>query len=131
MSPRGIGVVQVVTAALALILVGVGLWALIAPHGFYAQAATYPPYNRHLVHDVGAFALGLGACLAAGLLMRDALLAVLAGNAAGAVAHVVGHVVDRGQGGRASDPITFGVVALVLVALTVVRWTQASTAAGR
>jgi hypothetical protein len=113
---------RVVTAALALVLVLVGLWALVAPHGFYESAATYPPYNRHLVHDIGAFALGLGACLVAGLLIRDALLAALAGATTFGGAHFAAHVADRDLGGNASDPYTFGVVALVLAALTLARW---------
>jgi NAD(P)H-binding len=44
-----------------------GVWALFAPHLFFAVIATYPPYNRHLFHDVGAFQLGIAAALAAGI----------------------------------------------------------------
>jgi hypothetical protein len=116
-----IRIIRVVTAVLALLLVGVGLWALIAPHSFYENAATYPPYNRHLIHDIGALAIGLGGCLVAGLLVRDALLAVLAGNTIGAAAHFVSHVLDRSLGGNASDPVTFGILALILAALTIAR----------
>ncbi|MEY2443025.1 MAG: hypothetical protein QOJ46_2451 [bacterium] len=116
-------VIRAATAVLALLLIGAGLWAMIAPHAFYATAATYPPYNRHLVHDVGALAIGLGSCLVAGLLFRDALLAVLAGNTIGAATHFVSHVADRSLGGHASDPVTFGVLALLLALLTLARWT--------
>jgi hypothetical protein len=115
-------IIQAVTAVLALALLGLGLWAMIAPHGFYESAATYPPYNRHFIHDVGALLIGLGSCLVAGLLVRDALLAVLAGNTIGAVAHFVSHVVDRSLGANASDPVTFGVLALVFALLTSARW---------
>ena len=100
---------------------------MIAPHGFYEAAATYPPYNRHFIHDIGALLIGLGACLVAGLLVRDALLAVLAGNTIGAAAHFVSHVVDRSLGANASDPVTFGVLALVFAALTLTRWTGRGT----
>jgi len=125
-----IRIIRVVTAVLALLLVGIGLWALTAPHAFYETAATYPPYNRHLVHDIGALAIGLGSCLFAGLLVRDALLAVLAGNTIGAAAHFVSHVLDRSLGGNASDPVTFGVLALIFAALTLARWMRrAETAA--
>jgi hypothetical protein len=117
-------IVQVLTTVLALVLVGIGLWALLAPHAFYDSAATYPPYNRHLIHDIGAFALGLGACLVAGLVLRDALLAVLAGNSVAALAHFGGHLADRSMGGRASDPLTFGVLAFAFVTLTLARWRQ-------
>lgn len=110
------------TALIAVLLIGLGLWAMIAPHDFFANAATYPPYNRHLVHDVGALLIGLGSCLVAGLLVQDALLAVLIGNTIGAAAHFVSHVLDRSLGGHASDPVTFGVLAVVLAALTLARW---------
>jgi len=66
-----------VTGAVALLLIGLGLWAMVAPDTFYSSIATYPPYSPHLVHDVGAFQIGLGACLALALLVRDALLAGL------------------------------------------------------
>lgn len=115
-------VIQGATALLALLLVGLGLWAMIAPHDFFANAATYAPYNRHFIHDIGALLIGLGSCLLAGLLLSDALLAVLAGNTIGAVAHFVSHVVDRSLGGNASDPVTFGVLALVFALLTLARW---------
>ena len=38
---------RVVTGSLALVLVLVGLWALVAPHGFYESSATYPPFVHH------------------------------------------------------------------------------------
>jgi hypothetical protein len=117
-------IVQGTTAVLALLLAGLGLWAMIAPHSFFDNAATYPPYNEHLVHDVGALLIGLGGCLVAGLLVLDALLAVLIGNTIGAAAHAVSHVLDHDLGGQSSDPVTFGVLALIFAALTVARWTM-------
>ena len=120
--PGRIRTIEAVTLLLAFVSVGAGLWAMIDPHAFYANAATYPPYSRHFIHDIGAFQLGLGSCLVAGLLLRDALLAVLAGNAIGALAHLVGHVVDRSEGGKSSDPITFGVIAFAFVLLVAGRW---------
>jgi hypothetical protein len=115
-------VIHGATAVLALLLIGGGLWAMIAPHAFYLNAAPYPPYNRHFIHDVGALVIGLGSCLVAGLLVRDALLAVLAGNTIGAAAHFVSHVADRSLGGHASDPVTVGVLALLFALLTLARW---------
>jgi hypothetical protein len=112
-------------AGLALISIAAGLWAMIAPRSFYLNAAPFPPYNRHLFHDIGAFQIGLGACLAASLLLTDALLVVLAGNAFAGVAHFVGHVADRSEGGHASDPFVFGLLAVFVVALTIARWVSA------
>lgn len=121
---------QVLAAALSLLSVGLGLWAMLAPESFFAVVATYPPYNRHLVHDLGAFQLGLGGCLGMALFVRSALLAALAGTAIGAVAHFASHVVDRGLGGRPGDVMTVGVLAAVLVALTALQAARVGRAHG-
>jgi hypothetical protein len=113
---------RVCVAVLGFISIGAGLWAMLGPHGFYDQAATFPPYSRHFIHDLGAFQIGLGSCLLAALVLDDALLVVLIGNALAALAHFAGHVAGRSIGGRSSDPFTFGALALVIVLLTVVRW---------
>jgi hypothetical protein len=107
---------------LGLTSIGAGLWAMVAPHSFDDQAATFPPYNRHFIHDIGAFQIGLGSCLIAALAFTDALLAVLIGNALGAISHFAGHVADRSIGGQSSDPYTFAALALLMVVLAVVRW---------
>ena len=99
-----------------------GAWALISPTSFYESIATYPPYNEHLIHDLGAFQIGIGAALVGGVVLRSALLVGLAGSAAGSVAHFISHVIDRGAGGRASDPISIGVIAAVLVIGFVWAW---------
>ena len=121
MKPNATRVIQAAVAVLALISIAAGLWAMSAPHSFYVNAAPFPPYNAHLFHDIGAFQIGLGACLAAGLLVGDALLAVLAGNTFAGVAHFIGHVVDRSEGGHASDPFVFGFLAALMLVLTVAR----------
>jgi hypothetical protein len=114
--------VRVATAALAAALAGVGLWALVEAHSFFEVAAPYEPFNPHFIHDIGAFALGLAGCLAAALVVRDGLLAALLGASAFGVAHFAAHVRDHDLGGSASDPYTFGVVALVFAGLAFARW---------
>lgn len=109
------------TGLLALTTLAAGLWAMVWPRSFHLIVAPFPPYSQHLVHDIGAFQIGLGACLVAGLLLRDALLVVLAGNTIGATAHFVSHVLDRAEGGHSSDPATIGALALLLTALTFAR----------
>jgi hypothetical protein len=121
--PIPIRTIQATVAVLALVSLAAGLWAMIDARSFYLDAAPFPPYNVHLLHDIGAFQIGLGACLVAGLLLHDALLAVLVGNTFAGVAHFVAHVVDRTRGGHASDPYVFGVLALLLIALTAARAT--------
>ena len=108
---------RVIVGLVGLALVGSGLWAMLAPESFYASVAVYPPYNRHFIHDIGAFMLGLGATLGFALALGDALLVALAGNAVGALAHFISHSVDRDLGGQASDPLTFGIFAVLLVGL--------------
>jgi hypothetical protein len=118
-------VLRAAVLVLALISIAAGLWALIDARSFYLDAATYPPYNRHFIHDIGAFQLGLGACLALSLVAGDALAVVLAGNAVANVAHFLAHVADRDLGGNASDPVTFGILAALFVALAALRWRSA------
>jgi hypothetical protein len=100
---------------------GVGIWAFFSPRSFYESLATYPPYNPHLLRDIGAFNFGIGMTLLAALRFRDALLVALTGAAGAAVAHALSHLIDRGQGGRATDPYLLAVFAVLLVAAAVVR----------
>lgn len=112
---------RVLVGLATVVLVVSGLWAMVALESFYASVALYPPYNRHFIHDIGAFMLGLGATLAFALALGDALLVALVGNATGAVAHFVSHAVDRELGGQSTDPLTFGMFAVLLLGLAVWR----------
>ena len=99
-----------------------GLWAFVAPESFFENAATFPPYNEHLIRDIGVFQLGLGSALLLAAFLRDAMLAVLMGASVGAVAHVVAHVIDRDlSGDPAVDLPAFGIVALLLIAGAIAR----------
>ncbi|MFC9997053.1 hypothetical protein [Nocardia sp. NPDC127526] len=83
----------------------VGLWAVFAPESFYDDFPGFGtrwvspdgPYNHHLVGDVGAFFLALGAIAAFALYHRDSMI----GRAAGlgwlvfSVPHFVYHVTHR------------------------------------
>lgn len=122
MKHRIIPIIEATTLAVALTSLAAGAWAMTAPASFYRTIAPFPPYSQHLIHDIGAFQIGLGACLVAGLLLPDALLAALVGNTAGAAAHAASHLIDRDHGGHPSDPLTIAAVALLLAALTMARW---------
>lgn len=107
---------KVVAALAAVSYLAFGIWAFAAPESFAENIANFPPYSRHLVHDLGVFGIALGVAAAAGLLFSDALTAMLAAVAAGSLLHGVSHIVDQGLGGRLSDPWTvsvFGVVTLL------------------
>ena len=55
--PRWIGLVGGVS------LVAFGVWAMVGPRSFFDTLATFDPYNQHLIQDIGAFQIGLGAVL--------------------------------------------------------------------
>ena len=108
----------IIVAAFGLFTFAFGVWALVDTSSFYEEIAKFEPYNRHFLHDVGAFQMGLGACLLFALVWRgDAILAVLGGATVGAVAHWVAHIGDEDLGGRSSDPVTLGIIAVVLTAV--------------
>ena len=117
-------IIQVVAAGIGLFFfVGLGLWAFFDPQSFFDEIALFPPYNEHLLHDVGAFQVGLGGTLLLALMWKtDALLAALGGVGVGAVLHFIAHVEDTDLGGRDSDPFTIGVIALVIVGAAAWRW---------
>lgn len=102
-------------AAVGAIVAGTGVWAFLAPRSFYDVIATYPPYNEHFLHDLGAFIVGLGAAFLALVRWRDGLTVALVANASAAVLHAVAHIMDRDLGGKASDPWLLSAVALLFL----------------
>jgi uncharacterized protein YjeT (DUF2065 family) len=115
---------RVVAAAAGLLLVATGLWAFTAPRSFYEVVATYPPFNQHLLHDIGAFNLGLGAALLLALAWADGLLVALGGVGVGAAAHALAHWLDRELGGSPADPWYLTAFAVLLLAAAARRWKE-------
>lgn len=112
-----------------------GGWALADPSGFFDTVAVFEPYNAHFVRDIGAFQVGLGATLLlAAFVTSDALVATLIGVGAGAVLHVVSHVVSLDDGGAPEVDVPFlSVLGAVLLVAGAVRWArirQAPAASG-
>ena len=105
----------------ALVFLIPGAWSFLWPESFHRTIATFDPFNLHLFHDLGAFQLGIGVALLGALFWRDALTVALLGGFAGAAVHFVSHVMDRDLGGRASDPVTLGILAAILLAAFVLR----------
>ena len=118
---------KISTAPRAIALVGAlffgvtGPWAFFAPESFFDTVATYPPYNEHLFHDLGAFQLGLAVVLLAALWRADALFVVLVGAGTGSVFHALAHFMDTDLGGRDSDPWLLSAFAALLVVGAVLR----------
>lgn len=89
---------------------------MVAPESFFERVANWPPYNQHFVHDIGALQLGLAAVLGTALVARGGITVALAGASIGSAFHTWSHFMDRGEGGRDSDPWVFGVLTLMFVA---------------
>ena len=115
----------------------VGIWALLAPESLYddagvggrSWASAFPPYNEHLVRDVGGLNLALAVLLvfAAIFLERRLVQAASVGALAFAVPHVVFHAAHIGRfstGDQVAGGVALAlavVIPLVLLLLTSVR----------
>ena len=88
------GMVRVTWVLAVASLVVTGLWPLVSPDTFFDALVAFPPYNAHLMRDVGVFTLGLAGALLAAVRFKDTLLVALIGASTVAIAHVVSHVVD-------------------------------------
>jgi hypothetical protein len=107
----------------ALTFLSAGLWAMAAPRSFFDHLATFEPYNQHLIQDIGAFQIGIGAVLALAVLRptMGALAVALLGSGLGGAFHALSHVIGRDLGGRpASDIPIFSVTAAVLLSAGVI-----------
>ncbi|MDQ1445264.1 MAG: hypothetical protein QOI20_1728 [Acidimicrobiaceae bacterium] len=99
-----------------------GVWAFVSPHSFFDTIATFKPYNKHFLHDAGAFQIGLGLALLLGLTRLNTLATVLTASAAASVFHELAHILDRDLGGKTTDPIGLGIVALLTIAAAAAAW---------
>ena len=95
--------VRSVVLVCAASMLSLGLWAVVAPRSF-AGWISFPPYNEHLIHDAGAFQIGIGVALLLSLLLDDVLTVALGGFLAGGTLHVFNHAMDGHLGGHPSDP---------------------------
>jgi hypothetical protein len=119
---------------LALLLLGVpqagiGLWALIAPQGWYDSfpgagrhwLPAFGPYNEHFAVDAGAglFAAGALAILAAIWLERRVVQVAMVGFLAWSVPHAIWHLTALDALGTTDNAINVTLLA-VTVALPVI-----------
>jgi hypothetical protein len=94
--------VRAVLAVLALLDIGTGLWAVLAPADWYTNfpglgrhwVVSTGPLNEHLVTDAGAGFLAIGAALlvAALWMARPAIITALAAVLAQGVPHFIFHI---------------------------------------
>ena len=84
-------------AVLALITLVVGAWQYFAPRSFYTDIPTVaadPPFNQHLMTDVGGLGLALAVVLGAAAVTMERLLirVALAAYLVYSVSHLLFHV---------------------------------------
>jgi PPOX class probable F420-dependent enzyme len=120
----------VVTVLAGVFAVAVGFWALLAP-GSFADFIDFPPENDHLLHDVGAFQLGLGTTLLLAAAWADGLAVALAGFFVANTAHTVNHATDLDLGGRDSDWVLLGILSVLVAVALVLRLRQLGYVVGR
>jgi hypothetical protein len=112
--------VTIIAALSGTWMVAVGLWALLAPRSF-ANWIDFPPYAEHLLHDVGAFQIGIGLSLLAALAWSDAKSVALLGFVVAGVIHTVNHTIDLDLGGHTADIWVIGASTVLAGAALAVR----------
>ena len=112
--------VTIVVALSGTWMLAVGLWALLAPRSF-ATWIDFPPYAEHLLHDVGAFQIGIGLGLLVALAWSDAKSVALLGFVVAGVIHTVNHTIDLDLGGHTADIWLIGASTVLAGAALVVR----------
>jgi len=104
-----------------------GLWSLISPGSFFDALVAFPPYNAHLMRDIGAFTLGPAGALLALIRVKDALAVTLIGASTASVAHVLSHIIDSDKGGNPTDVPLLAILAALLVVGTALRLREVRT----
>lgn len=112
--------VTIITALSGGWMLAVGFWALLAPRSF-ADWIDFPPYAEHLLHDVGAFQIGIGLSLLAALAWSDATSVALLGFVVAGVIHTVNHTLDLDLGGHSVDIWLIGASTVLAGAALLVR----------
>lgn len=95
----------------AVSMLSLGCWAFLLPRSF-AEFIAYPPFNEHLIHDAGAFQIGLGVTLLAAA-WSDPVLVALSGFVVASGLHTLSHFMDRHVGGHAADVPALGLLTLI------------------
>src|SRR4051794_28187862 len=108
--------VRIALIYLAVVNGIIGIWASLAPRGFYDDfpgggrvwVAVDGPFNQHLVRDVGAWALGLTVVFVAAAWLMSRHLVTAAGAAAlvSSLPHAIYHSRHADVIGAAGDKLT-------------------------
>jgi hypothetical protein len=99
-----------------------GAWSLLFPRSFDAFI-DFPPYNEHLLHDVGAFQIGIGISVLLSLMWSDSIGVALVAFVVAGTIHSINHALDRHLDGHPLDQWELaGLVLVALAALIVHLW---------
>jgi hypothetical protein len=110
-------VARLIGAVIGAFYLATGAWAFLAPLNFFSAVATFAPLNVHLLHDAGAFQVGLGLALTVPIALRAPVRASLIAVLGASVLHVLAHVEDIRLGGHPTTDLP--VLTLICVALAV------------
>ena len=104
---------------------GCGCWRSVCgrswPPRSFAAWIDFPPYAEHLLHDVGAFQIGIAVSLLAALVWTDAKAVALLGFVSAGAIHTVNHGIDLDLGGHTADVWLIGASTVLAAAALVVR----------
>jgi hypothetical protein len=108
---------RVIGAVIGAFYLLTGAWAFLAPLSFFSSVATFAPANVHLLHDLGAFQVGLGLALIVPAALQVPLRAPLIAVLAASVLHVLAHIEDIRLGGHPTTDLPL--LTLICMALAV------------
>jgi hypothetical protein len=115
-SPTRVGTRDVVSLGLVvfgLYLVGIALFAALAPGTFFEEVGRFGPRNDHYIHDVAAFQGSVGVMLLLAVRRPAWWVPALTVALLQFALHAISHLVDIGD----ADPEWIGVAEFVALAL--------------
>ena len=110
-------VARIIAGVIGPFYVVTGTWSFLFPAYFYSAVASFSPYNLHLLHDAGAFQIGLGAVLVTAALSGKGLVPALVGVLAGSLLHLAAHLLDIRLGGHPATDLPVLTLIVVVLAL--------------
>ncbi|MCW2982036.1 MAG: hypothetical protein JWO14_3763 [Solirubrobacterales bacterium] len=132
-------IVRVALLAIVAYCLFIGLTAAVIPHVFYDDfpflehwVERLPPYNEHLVFDVGGLYLGFAVVLglAAWRPRRDLVIAACAGFLTMAVPHLAFHATHLSGFGTGGAIAELGALASLLIPPVLAIWASAAAEPG-
>ena len=96
---------------------------MLAPHSFFGDIGAFGVYNSHYLGDAAAFQAGLGAALAAALVVPALRAGALAATLASTGFHALNHWIDvndahPGSDAGLGDAISLTVLFVLIAVLT-------------